>query len=42
MAICLRTIKSIDERGQEILDGAMKLFSEKGMIEHLFQIFLNF
>lgn len=28
--ICLRTIKPIDERRQEILDGAMKLFSEKG------------
>ncbi|WP_207649866.1 helix-turn-helix domain-containing protein [Hathewaya proteolytica] len=26
----MRTIKSIDERQQEILDGAMKLFSEKG------------
>lgn len=30
MVICLRTIKPIDERKQEILDGAMKLFSEKG------------
>lgn len=28
--IYLRTIKPIDERRQEILDGAMKLFSEKG------------
>lgn len=30
MVICLRTIKSVDERRQEILDGAVKLFSEKG------------
>lgn len=30
MVIYLRTIKPIDERRQEILDGAMKLFSEKG------------
>lgn len=30
MVIYLRIIKAIDERRQEILDGAMKLFSEKG------------
>ena len=30
MVIFLRTIKSVEERRQEILDGAMKLFSEKG------------
>lgn len=30
MVICLRTIKPVDERRQEILDGAIKLFSEKG------------
>lgn len=30
MVICLRIIKPVDERRQEILDGAMKLFSEKG------------
>lgn len=30
MVIYLRIIKPIDERRQEILDGAMRLFSEKG------------
>lgn len=30
MVIYLRMVKPVDERRQEILDGAMKLFSEKG------------